>query len=104
RVFAVDKDAAGGIEGGVVLVESGGAIEAAEEVEERAFSRAAGADDGDVFLRVNFQVDAFEDVVDGIAGAEEFVEILGAEEGVGWDGRFFSARGRDCKCHGGSFR
>jgi len=80
-VFAADEDAAGGNETVAIGVGLGGAIEAAEEIEEGAFAGAAGADDGNVLAVVDFQIDAFEDVVDGVAGAEELVEVLGAEEG-----------------------
>ena len=102
-IFAVDENAAGRIDGAAVLVESGRSIETAQEIEQRALSRAAGADDGDVFPGVNLQVDTFEDVVDGIAGAEVLVEVFGTEKAVGAIGGF-SAGCRDCQCHGDSFR
>ena len=103
RILAIDEDAAGGIEAFAVFIHLRRPIEAAEKIEECALARAAGADDGDVFVAMNFQVDALEDVIDGVAAAQEFLEVLGAQEGLFGGGGFWNRSGRSCESHEGSF-
>src|SRR5437773_741849 len=79
-VFAGDEDAALGIEGMSLGIKLRRPIEAAQQIEERALARAAGADDGDIFLVEYLQVDAFEDVIDRIIAAQELVKVLGAQQ------------------------
>jgi len=43
------------------VVPSGGTVQAADQVEERGFARAAGAHDRDIFAAVDRQVDISED-------------------------------------------
>ena len=100
-IFAINENATGRIDGAAVLVESGGAIEATQQIEQRALSRAAGADDGDVFPGMNLQVDAFEDVVDGIAGAEYLWRFGRGGRLLGWD--FWRRVRRRLRGHAGSF-
>jgi hypothetical protein len=80
-IGTVDEDAAGWFEGLAVVVVLGGSIEAAEEVEEGAFTGAAGSYDGDIITAGDSDGDAFEDVGGGFAGAEEAVEVLRSQEG-----------------------
>ena len=79
-VLSIDIDAARRVERVALDVLLAGPVQAAEEVEQRALARAAGAHDGDVLVAADRERDAAEDVVRVVGGAEDAVDVLGAEQ------------------------
>lgn len=76
EVGAVEEDPAGG-----------GAVEAAEEVEEGGFAGTGGADKCDTFAAADGEVEITEDGDGSAGGLIGFFQTFDADDGIGW-GRF----------------
>ncbi len=72
KVFALDQQGAGGRGG-----------KAAEDIEERRFTRAGRANDGDEFARLDVEGDVAQGFDLEFAGTVDLAEMLGRDDGVG---------------------